>query len=71
MVKGDGDVMWPLVLSDAGRAGLKPIYEAGRVEADRFVVARWELCHRVAHVGFRPDRERLPEALVVVLRGAD
>ena len=43
VVKGDGDVVWPLVLEDAAQGTLKPVYEAGRVEADRFVAARWEL----------------------------
>jgi hypothetical protein len=43
VVKGDGDVIWPLVLGDATRGTLKPVYEAGRVDADRFVSARWEL----------------------------
>ena len=43
VVKGDGDVVWPLVLEDAGHGTLKPVYEAGRVDADRFVAARWEL----------------------------
>ena len=31
------------VLDDATRGTLQPIYEAGRVDADRFVPARWEL----------------------------
>ena len=43
VVKGDGDVIWPLVLGDATHGRLKPVYEAGRVGADRFVSARWEL----------------------------
>jgi radical SAM superfamily enzyme YgiQ (UPF0313 family) len=43
VVKGDGDVVWPIVLDDAARGSLKPVYEAGRVDADRFVAARWEL----------------------------
>ena len=43
VVKGDGDVVWPLVLNDAAHGNLKPIYEAGRVDAERFVAARWEL----------------------------
>ncbi len=43
VVKGDGDVVWPLVLGDATRGTLQPVYEAGRVDADRFVSARWEL----------------------------
>jgi hypothetical protein len=43
VVKGDGDVVWPLVLNDAVHGTIQPIYEAGRVDADRFVAARWEL----------------------------
>jgi radical SAM superfamily enzyme YgiQ (UPF0313 family) len=43
VVKGDGDVAWPLVLEDAARGALKPVYEAGRVDADHFVKARWDL----------------------------
>src|SRR6188768_3273222 len=31
VVKGDGDVVWPLVLDDAARGTLKPVYEAGRI----------------------------------------
>jgi hypothetical protein len=43
VVKGDGDVVWPIVLADAADGTLKPLYEAGRVDADRFVAARWDL----------------------------
>ncbi len=43
VVRGDGDVAWPLVLADASRGALQRVYEAGRVDADRFVPARWEL----------------------------
>ena len=43
VVKGDGDVVWPIVLEDAARGTLQPVYEAGRVDADRFVPARWDL----------------------------
>jgi radical SAM superfamily enzyme YgiQ (UPF0313 family) len=43
VVRGDGDVVWPLVLDHAGRGTVQPLYEAGRVDADRFVAARWEL----------------------------
>ena len=43
VVRGDGDVVWPLVLDDAVQGTLKRVYEAGRVDADRFVPARWEL----------------------------
>jgi radical SAM superfamily enzyme YgiQ (UPF0313 family) len=43
VVRGDGDVVWPRVLDDAVNGTLQPIYEGGRVDADRFVPARWEL----------------------------
>src|SRR6187549_2907095 len=43
VVRGDGDVAWPLVLADASRGTLQRVYEAGRVDADSFVPARWEL----------------------------
>jgi radical SAM superfamily enzyme YgiQ (UPF0313 family) len=43
VVKGDGDVAWPLVLDDAVRGTLKPVYEAGRVAAEQFVAARWDM----------------------------
>jgi hypothetical protein len=43
VVKGDGDLAWPLVLGDAAGGTLQSVYEAGRIEADRFVAARWDL----------------------------
>lgn len=43
VVKGDGDVAWPLVIEDAARGTLQRVYEAGRVDADQFVAARWDL----------------------------
>jgi radical SAM superfamily enzyme YgiQ (UPF0313 family) len=43
VVKGDGDVMWPVVLEDVTRGSVQPLYDGGRVEADRFVAARWDL----------------------------
>jgi tRNA A37 methylthiotransferase MiaB len=43
VVRGDGDVVWPHVLEHAARGTLQSVYEAGRVDADRFVPARWEL----------------------------
>ena len=43
VVKGDGDAVWPAVLDDAAHGTLKPVYEAGRVDADRFIAARWDL----------------------------
>ena len=43
VVRGDGDVVWPIVLDEARRGVLQRMYDGGRVEADRFVAARWEL----------------------------
>jgi radical SAM superfamily enzyme YgiQ (UPF0313 family) len=43
VVRGDGDVIWPVVLDHARQGTLQKIYEAGRVDADRFVSARWDL----------------------------
>ncbi|HUP01447.1 MAG TPA: radical SAM protein [Gemmatimonadota bacterium] len=43
VVKGDGDVAWPGVLADCANGGPRRIYEAGRIEADEFVPARWDL----------------------------
>ncbi len=43
VVKGDGDVIWSTVLLDCGKGNLKKVYEAGRIEADQFKPARWDL----------------------------
>src|SRR6185436_7141479 len=43
VVRGDGDVLWPHVLEHATHGTLQETYEGGRVDADRFVPARWEL----------------------------
>jgi len=43
VVRGDGDVMWPLVIEHAVHGTLLPRYEGGRVDADKFVPARWDL----------------------------
>ena len=43
VVRGDGDVIWASVLDHAVNGTLQPIYEGGRVDADRFVPARWDL----------------------------
>ena len=43
VVRGDGDLIWPCVLDHAVNGTLQPVYEGGRVDADRFVPARWEL----------------------------
>src|ERR671938_174587 len=43
VVRGDGDVIWPVVLDDAVHGTLQRTYDGGRVDADRFVPARWDL----------------------------
>jgi radical SAM superfamily enzyme YgiQ (UPF0313 family) len=43
VVRGDGDIIWPVVLDHAQHGTLQKTYEAGRVDADRFVSARWDL----------------------------
>ena len=43
VVRGDGDAIWPVVLDDARNGTLKRSYEGGRIDADRFVPARWDL----------------------------
>jgi radical SAM superfamily enzyme YgiQ (UPF0313 family) len=43
VVRGDGDVVWPVVLDHALRGTLQRQYDGGRVEADRFIPARWDL----------------------------
>lgn len=43
VVKGDGDVIWGRVLADCLNDRVERIYDGGRIEADRFVQARWDL----------------------------
>src|SRR6185436_2144344 len=43
VVKGDGDVVWSRVLADCEAGAPQRIYDGGRVSADRFLQARWDL----------------------------
>jgi radical SAM superfamily enzyme YgiQ (UPF0313 family) len=43
VVKGDGDVIWSHVLQDCAVGAPEALYEGGRVDADSFVSARWDL----------------------------
>jgi hypothetical protein len=43
VVRGDGDLVWAGVLRDCADGTAHRIYEAGRVEGDRFQRARWDL----------------------------
>ncbi len=43
VVKGDGDVAWGEALRDCAATTLRRIYEGGRIGADQFLAARWDL----------------------------
>jgi radical SAM superfamily enzyme YgiQ (UPF0313 family) len=43
VVKGDGDLVWELVVADCFAGRPSRIYEGGRVQAERFLAARWDL----------------------------
>ena len=43
VVKGDGDVAWGQAVADCIAGAPKRVYEGGRVEADAFLPARWDL----------------------------
>ena len=43
VVRGDGDVAWGEALNDYVNGQLKRRYEGGRIEADQFKAARWDL----------------------------
>ena len=46
VVKGDGDVAWPVALADCGTGTPQPLYHGGKIEASNFVPARWDLVPR-------------------------
>jgi radical SAM superfamily enzyme YgiQ (UPF0313 family) len=43
VVRGDGDVAWGTALTDCRGGALQRIYEGGRISADQFKPARWDL----------------------------
>jgi radical SAM superfamily enzyme YgiQ (UPF0313 family) len=43
VVKGDGDVIWQHALHDCAKGAPERVYEGGRVDAESFVSARWDL----------------------------
>jgi radical SAM superfamily enzyme YgiQ (UPF0313 family) len=49
-VKGDGDVVWASVLQDFARGVPQRIYDGGRVDADQFKLARWDLMPEGAYM---------------------
>jgi hypothetical protein len=50
VVKGDGDVVWARVLADCVTGSPKTIYEGGRIDADQFSGARWDLIPRKSYM---------------------
>jgi radical SAM superfamily enzyme YgiQ (UPF0313 family) len=46
VVKGDGDLIWPKVLSDCSNGGPRQFYDGGHVEPGQFLQARWDLMPR-------------------------
>lgn len=50
VVKGDGDAVWPEVLRDCASGSPRRIYEGGRLDASRFVPARWDLIPRKSYM---------------------
>jgi radical SAM superfamily enzyme YgiQ (UPF0313 family) len=46
VVTGDGDLVWPMALADCSLGTPKPLYHGGRIEADSFLPARWDLVPR-------------------------
>jgi radical SAM family protein len=43
VVRGDGDIIWSAVLKDCCDGAPRALYEAGRIGADKFKTARWDL----------------------------
>ncbi len=50
VVKGDGDLAWPQLLADHANGELKSVYAGGRIDADDFVPARWDLMPRKSYM---------------------
>jgi len=43
VVRGDGDILWPAVVRDCLKGEPHAQYEGGRIRADEFLPARWDL----------------------------
>lgn len=46
IVKGDGDLMWPVAIAEVLAGKTRGVYEGGRIEGDVMVRARWDLLPR-------------------------
>jgi radical SAM superfamily enzyme YgiQ (UPF0313 family) len=49
-VKGDGDVIWSNVLYDCIRGNPEKVYDGGRIDAEDFVPARWDLMNTESYM---------------------
>jgi radical SAM superfamily enzyme YgiQ (UPF0313 family) len=43
VVRGDGDLIWPTVLTDIAAGTHRALYEGGKVDGESFLPARWDL----------------------------
>jgi radical SAM superfamily enzyme YgiQ (UPF0313 family) len=43
VVRGDGDVVWPVAVEDCLAGKPHPVYDGGRIAGDQFASARWDL----------------------------
>lgn len=50
VVRGDGDLAWGQALRDHRAGQTQRIYEGGRVEADQFKAARWDLLNQAHYM---------------------
>ena len=50
VVKGDGDVVWRKALADCVKGAPEKIYDGGRVSAEKFSKARWDLMPEKAYM---------------------
>ena len=46
IVKGDGDLMWPVAIAEVLAGKTRAVYEGGRIEGEVMVRARWDLLPR-------------------------
>lgn len=50
VVKGDGDVIWGEAIADCVKGEPKELYDGGRVNAGKFLPARWDLLPKDAYM---------------------
>jgi radical SAM superfamily enzyme YgiQ (UPF0313 family) len=50
VVKGDGDVIWTNAVYDCVKGTPRRVYDGGRIEADQFLPARWDLMPEASYM---------------------